>query len=129
VHGIQATTSLWENGSEIANSTLSNATASRNVSATFSGVADEIRWSNSSVNNSTLEDYSDNPTIPFDGSDRVARFMFEEGEGSTTAVYFAGTEADIVGASWTSGVEGRTLQQGSDYEWAENPWSIKLLSG
>lgn len=120
---------IWENGTEVANSTLANADGTRNVSVTLSGVADEIRWSNSSVADATISDYAADPTIPFDGTNRVARFMFDEGEGSTTTVYHAGTSANIVGASWTSGVDGQTLQQGSDYEWGEEPWSIKLLSG
>lgn len=120
---------LWENGTQVASSTLSNATGTRNVSVTLSGVADEIRWSNSSVSSAMMSDYAANPTIPFDGTDRAARFMFDEGQGSTTTVYYAGTSADIVGASWTDGVEGRTLQNGTDYTWSEEPWSIKLLSG
>lgn len=108
---------------------LSNETASRNVSETWQGRIDEVRAFGEAVDNETIVKYADDPIQPLPGRDRLARWMFDEGSGSTTTVFFAGTEATITGATWTTGVNPPGLTKGVDYELEGGPFRLRVPSG
>lgn len=108
---------------------LTASTTGRNVSWEWVGRQDEVRLFNRSTANSTITSYAADPIRPQPNTDRVARFMFDEGEGTTTIVYFAGVTASIDGAEWTDGVNAPDLSKGIDYELADEPLRIKVLSG
>lgn len=108
---------------------LDASTDARNVSFEWVGRQDEVRLFNSSVSNATIASYAADPIKPQPGTDRVARFMFDEGEGSTTTVYFADVEASIGGAEWTDGVPRPGVDEGTDYELQKEPLQLKVLSG
>jgi len=120
---------LFVDGDQKAASNLSTNTSSRNVSVSWDGAIDETRVSNSSVATGTISTYADKPTIPFNNTDRVGRFMLDEGSGSTSTVYFSPTDATLVNAKWTSGVPRRTLESGSDYRIDWSTWEITALAG
>lgn len=108
---------------------LTSSTAVRNVSWQWVGSQDEVRIFNRSTTNATITSYADDPIRPQPNTDRVARFMFDEGDGSTTTVYFADVTASIGGAEWAEGVTAPGLSEGTDYELADTPLRVKVLSG
>ncbi len=122
-------------GSQYDSDTLTNATTARNVSFTFDGRLDEIRVFNASKDNSTVESYADDPVAPIK-NDRVARLMFNEGEGTETTVYYADTTATLIDTGWTDGkpgpelVEEQTVQLAQpDYALEADPFRITILEG
>lgn len=116
---------------------LTSSTTSRNVSWEWIGRIDETRVFNESIDDANVTAYLDDPVQPLPGTNRAARFMFDEGSGSSTTVYFAGVDATLVGTAWTDGVEnpststlfGTTsaIQEGDDYELDDSPFSIRLV--
>jgi len=110
-------------------SSLSSSTTSRNVSEDWVGTLDEVRTFDGALSSNQVDQYMSDPIKPMDGANRTSRLMFDEGSGSTTTVYFAGTSATINGAAWTNGVQGPNLEKGTDYELHEEPFAITILSG
>lgn len=104
-------------------------TASRNVSTTWNGTLDEVRTFDSAVNNSTIDAYAADPIVPLPGTNRSARYMFDEGEGSTTMAYFVGSSVSIDGAEWTDGVAGPGLVEGTDYKYSTSPLELTIPTG
>jgi len=104
-------------------------TDSRPVSHDWHGRLDEVRAFENSVANTTLTAYATDPIQPFPSESRAARFMFDEGSGSTTTVYFAGEDAEIGSATWTNGVAAPGVSEGSDYSISIDPLAITVLSG
>ncbi len=107
---------------------LTTANTSLNTSWEWIGRQDEVRLFNTSVSNSTIEAYADDPIQPLPGNDRAVRFLFDEGEGSTTHGYFANVDASIGGAEWTNGLSKPGISIGTDYEFDRSPLRIKVLS-
>jgi hypothetical protein len=118
-----------------ASAPLTASTTSRNVSWGWEGTIDEARTFNDSLSDETIDEYIDDPVQPLPGTNRTARFMFDEGEGSSTRVYFANVDATVVGATWTGGVPNPSkwlglasaIEEGDDYELAEEPFSIRVV--
>lgn len=116
---------------------LTTSTTSRNVSWEWYGRQDEVRVFGNDVSNTTLIEYAEDPVRPQPTEDRLARFMFDEGEGSTTTVYFANATADVSGLTWTDGVGNprkwlglaSAIEEGDDYVLIGDPFSIRLVDG
>jgi len=116
---------------------MDGAVGTRNLSRNWTGRIDEVRTFDRRVSNSTAQTYASDPVKPLPGTNRSARFMLDEGEGGSTKVYFASSDATLVGASWVSGIPGpetdnrllTNIQDGQDYELQSSPFGIRLLAG
>jgi hypothetical protein len=108
---------------------LDTSTTSRNLSLPWNGTLDEVRGFDDAVNNTTLDAYAADPIAPLPNTNRSSRYMFDEGEGSTTKAYFIGGSVNIDGASWTDGVAKPGLDEGTDYEIERNPLSLVIPAG
>lgn len=120
---------------------MDNTVESRNVSVGWIGRIDEVRTYRTPISNATMSTYADDQIEPLPGTDRASRMMFDEGSGSTTAVYFDGSTATIRDAEWVDGIPGpatggffkslttETLREGSDYAIGSSPFSIKIVEG
>lgn len=120
---------LFVDGTLEASSNLSTNSTTRNVSVSLQGTIDETRVTNSSVSSSLISTYADKPTYPWNNTDRVGRFMLDEGEGTTSTVFFASSDATLSNTAWTSGVDRQTLEAGTDYEVDWDTWEITALAG
>lgn len=118
-------------------SALTSATTPLNVSWTWVGRQDEVRVFSNAVSNTTINEYSTDPIRPQPTEQRLARFMFDEGSGSTTTIYFADATADVSGLTWTDGVGNprkwlglaSAIEEGDDYVLTADPFSIRLVDG
>lgn len=120
---------IYRNGTAGSPSTLSATTTSRNVSTEWYGRLDEVRVYNSSLTASQVQSYADHPILPVQGVTPDGRYMFDEGSGGTTHVYFADTTANVVGASWVDGLRDESYTRGVEYELRGEPFSIKVIQG
>lgn len=101
-------------------------TERRNASFDWFGKIDEVRTFGNPVPNATLSAYGDDAIQPFPDENRTGRMMFDEGEGGSTEVYWANTDATLVNASWTSGLSDVPLDRGTDYQLSGDPFQITL---
>lgn len=108
---------------------LTASTTTRNVSVSWEGRQDEVRVFRSAVANATLTAYGEDPVQPLPGTAREARFMFDEGSGGLTTVYFADQTASVGTATWATGAGGPDLSEGMDYELAGSPFRLTIVSG
>ena len=120
---------VMADGTVSAPDTADATTDSRSVAHDWHGTIDELRAFDEAVGNSTLTAYASDPIQPFPSTQRTARMMFDEGDGTTTTVYFAAEDASIGSASWTDGVAGPGLSEGTDYDLAVDPLEITILAG
>jgi len=102
-------------GEQIDTSTASIEPARTN-SSNWQGRLDETRTFAEAVNSTQRSTLVDDPTAPLPDANRTARIMYDQGQGSTTPIYFAGTQATLSNASWVGGLSGTTLDEGTDYE-------------
>lgn len=120
---------LFVDGAEQATGALDSGTESRNVAVSLDGTVDEVRVVATAVPDAALSGYASEPSKPLDvaDSDRQARIMFDEESGTTSTVYYAGSEARLVNAGWTSSdaVPERVLPSGS-YTVENGPWTLTL---
>lgn len=107
--------------------TMSTSPALRNVTVAFTGTIDEVREFNASLDDAALQAYAADPIEPRPGTERVSRFMFDEGTGSSTAVYFAGVDGTIHNGTWADGVADPGLSRGTDYELSPRPFSVRAV--
>lgn len=115
---------------------LTSTAAARNVSWQWIGRQDEVRWFGNAVTNATINEYADDPVRPQPDEQRLARFMFDEGGGDTTTVYFADTTVSVAGLSWAGGVTNprkwlglaSAIDEGDDYVLTEDPFGIRLVA-
>lgn len=93
------------------------------------GSLDELRTFNSSLTDSETSSYISAPAEPLPGTNRTARYLFDQQGGGDVFVYFANETVDLNGADSTDGVAGPGLDRGTDFEAADDPARIKVLSG
>lgn len=116
---------------------LTTATTSRNVSWQWEGRQDEARFFGGAVSNTTLAEYASDPVRPQPTEPRLARFMFDEGSGDTTTVYFAAAQVNVAGVTWTNGVTNprkwlglaSAIEEGDDYVLVSDPFGIRIVNG
>lgn len=123
--------SIYRNNTqgEIVNATQSNiASASVNAS-NWDGRLEEARIFDDALSSSERQQLVDSPVRPLPGTNRTARLMFDEGEGTTTAMYFAATDATLSNATWVAGFADPGMSRGTDYELGEHPFSIRIIAG
>lgn len=111
-----------------ASAQLTNSTDKPPMLFDWVGRLDELRTFNSTLSASDAEAYTDDPVQPLPGTNRTARYMFDEGSGGTFA-YFANESVAIDGATWTDGLTGPGQDRGSDYQLSDNPPQIVVQSG
>lgn len=116
---------IVRNGTVSGADSLTTTTDSRNLSSDWRGRIDEVRTFADPLEQEDLNTYAQDPIKPLPGTNRTARFMFDEGSGSTTAVYFANESEEVQGADWTSGVSGQPMRNEEDYELSGDPLSIR----
>lgn len=116
-------------GTVSAPDTMDTITNVRNATWDWNGKLDEIRVWDEAVSNSTITAYSDDPVQPLNSTSQIARFMFDEGKGSSTTVHYSASDATVHGAQWSEGVEGPNLKRGTDYEVYGDPLTVKVVSG
>lgn len=104
--------------------TLDADTEARNTSVNWVGMIDEVRFIDGQLTDSQGETFRQNPIDPLKGATHEARWMFDEGQGSTSEAYYGGSDASLVEAGWTRGVRDPGLEQGVDYELDNNPLAI-----
>jgi len=108
---------------------LTSETEDRNVSREWYGRIDEVRRFGGAVDDATLTAYGDDPIQPLPSAPRDGRLLFDEGSGSTSHVYFDGSDATLVNVGWTAGLSDVSLDRGTDYELHGSPFSLRVLSG
>lgn len=102
--------------------------ATRASANDWNGTVDEVRLHPVAVDDSDLDRYSDEPAAGLTAT-TSARYMFEEGSGTSTSPYYHDEDAALVNADWTDGVADPDLEEGSDYEMGFDPLEITPLSG
>lgn len=107
---------------------LTSSPDARNISENWTGRIDEVRGFGT-FSNSTMTSYGSDPVQPLPGTDRLARFMFDDGSGSTSTVYFTSADAQLVGATWTTGLDDPGMTRGIDYRLEPDPFRLKIASG
>lgn len=116
---------------------LDTGTAERNVSWEWHGRQDEVRLFGGPLSDDSVDGYVDDPVAPMPGEDRLARFMFNEGSGDSTAIYFMDEDADVSGAGWGEGVGNprewfglaSAIDEGDDYVIHSEPFGISIVEG
>lgn len=116
---------------------LTSSTAPLNVSWAWEGRQDEVRIFGNAVSNTTISEYATDPIRPQPTEQRLARFMFDEGSGDTTTVYFASSTASVSGLDWTNGVSNprkwlglaSAIDEGDDYVLTSEPFGIRIVEG
>ena len=94
----------------------------------LSGQLDETRLFDEELNQSQRADLYTDPARGVVGANETARLMYDEGSGSTTAVFFQGIDAEVVNAEWVAdGVAPTVLTDGVDYEIDDG--EIRALEG
>ena len=101
----------------------------RQVAHDWFGEIDETRILNEPPDESRTSTYASDPVNPLGSAQHEARWMFNEGEGETTHVYYSDRESTIVNGDWGDGVEGPELERGTDYNVTFAPFEITILSG
>lgn len=110
--------------------TLDGDVATRNATWEWVGMVDEVRFFDAELSQSDAEAFADDPIQPVAAGDTAARYMFDEGAGSTSDAFYADLTASLEGsAGWGSGVEDPGLEEGSDYELAFAPFEVTVLAG
>lgn len=109
---------------------LDSDTEQRNVTLEWVGTIDEVRYLSVALDDAAIDTYQDDPINPLNASDHTARWMFDEGEGSTSEVYYGGSNATLErNATWAAGVDGPELVDGADYELETDPIRVTTISG
>ena len=86
------------------------------------GTVDDYRFIDEAINDSELDRLADEPVAGSD-ADHAARYMLDEGEGSTSSAFYADADAEIVGGEWTAGLAD-PLAEDVDYEVSFNPLAV-----
>lgn len=114
---------------DVKNITASNI-ADVGVSATnWNGSLDETRTFDDPTNDSQQSTLYSNPVAPRPDRTRTARIMYDEGSGTTTAIYFTSTRADLSNTTWVTGLSGNELTEGTDYTLDQDAGTITALGG
>lgn len=114
---------------ETADITSSSLEDSEINATNWAGTLEETKTYDDYTNLSEQQDLYDNPIAPKTDRNRTARLMYDEGSGSSTAIYFAGTTATISNGTWVNGLAGHELTEGSDYEIDQSSGTITALEG
>lgn len=118
-NGTSESTNLSQEGNSMDISTVGNCECT----------LDETRADDDVLNGSQRQFLRDNPVAPLDGTNRTVRIMYDEGSGTSTAVFFTSTQATLSNISWVSGFEGHVLTEGTDYRIDSDDGTITALSG
>lgn len=120
-----------ETSQEQATATADTNTESREVAWDWAGTLDEVRVLESEPTANDTSSYLDEPVAPLPDSEdqQHARLMLDEGEGSTTEVFYLDRDATLVEAGWGAGVDGPGLEEGQDFEFGEEPFAVEPLNG
>lgn len=104
-------------------------TGARSPGENWEGDIDEVRFWNQTLSSSKMDEYSSEPVAGI-GVEDDARWMFEEGSGSTTDAFYIDASATLEGdASWGAGLSDPELSEGTDYDREVAPLSVTPLSG
>lgn len=95
----------------------------------WDGVLEETRVDDDPLDSSQRQQLIDSPVAPITSSNRTARLMYDEGAGSSTEIFVAGTSATVNNGQWVSGHPGHTLTDGVDYQTRLGLEQIRTLSG
>lgn len=101
----------------------------RSVAHDWYGTIDETRILTEPPDESRTATYVSDPVDPLVSAQHEARWMFNEGEGLTTNVYYSDIDATIVNGEWVDGVDAPELDEGIDYEISLDPVEVTILSG
>lgn len=115
-------------GGESSTTSLDTETETRPVAYRWSGTVDEKRMFDRALTSSEQDRLQTHPTAGI-GVEDSARWMFEDGEGDTSAAFYHDDEATIVNGTWTAGVGNPPIDAGDDYELGVDPLEITPLSG
>lgn len=116
-------------GNETAN--LTTTEPDRDVSLAFDGTIDEARVLNETLTAGEYQTYADDPIDPLNGSEHSLRLMFDEGGGSDTRAFYAGSDATarLSGHTWTDGVADPALDEGTDFTISDSPFTLGIPDG
>lgn len=95
----------------------------------WDGMVEELRILDKPLNATERSDHVSDPVAPLKGAGVSARLMFDEGDGTSTAVYFTGGSATVSNVTWGQGHPGNILTQGDDYAVGWFSDAIKALEG
>lgn len=101
----------------------------RRISLNWVGVIDEVRYLDGELSAAQIDTYQADPIDPLENATHEARWLFDEGSGSTSVGYYNGSQATLVGAGWGAGVAAPGLDAGTDYELVDDPLAIVVLDG
>lgn len=93
------------------------------------GSIDEVRYIDGEMTSEQIDTYQADPVDPLADATHLARWMFDEGEGDEVSGYEGAEPATLISASFTSGVAGPDLVEGTDFNVSTNPLSVTVLSG
>lgn len=130
VSGNSTHLTLYRNDTRLDTVTRGDSVASQWNASNWNGTVEEVRLFRDYTNSSEQSALYTDPVKPAKNRDRAARIMFDQGGGSSTPVYFAGTSATLHNARWTqAGLAGHTLTEGDDYTISQLEGTVTALSG
>lgn len=94
------------------------------------GTLEETRTFDDPLTSTSRQQLIDDPVGPLADTNRTARLMYDEGSGTSTAIFWAGTDATVSNAEWTQrGFDGQDVLEGTDYELDVEDGRVKALAG
>jgi hypothetical protein len=109
--------------------TADSITSARTTSSNWHGRLDETRTFDDALTSSQRAALVADPVGPLENGTRTARIMYDQGQGTSTPIYFADTGATVSNASWVGGLDGQSLTAGTDYTIDEGAGTITALAG
>ena len=119
---------VWDGHEPSEPGQLSSETEPRPITIGFEGTIDEVRTFDGAIADDSVARFADEPVDALAEENHRSRMMFDEGEGTTTTIYYQDTDGDVVDAEWTDGVEGPELVENEDWS-SENLRIIALEGG
>lgn len=118
---------LERNGQSDNTTNLTAENPPREIQLDWYGSVDDYRFSNESFSDSELDRLAAEPTAGTNVN-TTARYMLDDGSGSSSSAFYSSGEATLVNAAWTDGLSDQ-MQEEVDYEVTFDPLGVTTIGG
>lgn len=121
------TIQLTVDGQTSSEQALDEESIERPLQWNWPGVVDEYRFFPGLVDQAERERLTETPTAGTN-ENQTARYMLDEGEGTTSKAYYSDAKAELVNADWGDGLDDPGLEENVDYSVTVNPLAVTTLA-